>query len=364
MADLGNRNHLTQSTATEVQFQTSIGQLYDFVAQLACGAQPEALSLASDKITPTKGMVTVDTEASASTDNLTNILATNIGGKMLWLRTASAARVVTVKHNQSGSGKIILAGAADVVLDSPFMTLVLVYNTTTAQWEEVHRNFGLVLTASAKTTLKLQLAFGSAANADVGTGGSDLVTNDAMNAAIAAIAPALPSGVVLPYYGYTAPSGFIFPVGQEVSRTGATAGLYAIMGIQHGAGNGTTTFNLPDLRGRTLVGVDNMGGTAAGRVTASGSFNANSVGATGGAQAVALVVSNLPDHAHKPTRTQGYNNYSSSLGGLSRAGSGYDDAASHTGGVRNADGSVVAEGLGLAHLNMQPSITCNWIMKL
>ena len=68
-----------------------------------------------------------------------------------------------------------------------------------------------------------------------------------------------------------------------------------------GGGNGITTFNLPDLRGRVIAGRDNMGGTAASRLTTTYFANANAVGAAGGSQSQTLAQTNLP--AIAPTGT-------------------------------------------------------------
>lgn len=69
----------------------------------------------------------------------------------------------------------------------------------------------------------------------------------------------VPSGSILPFAGTTAPSGFILCDGSAVSRT-TYAGLFATIGTAYGAGNGTTTFNVPDFRGRFLRGVDGGAG--------------------------------------------------------------------------------------------------------
>jgi microcystin-dependent protein len=60
-----------------------------------------------------------------------------------------------------------------------------------------------------------------------------------------------------------------------------------------GVGDGSTTFNLPDMRGRNAVGRDDMGGTDAARIS-----TANRIGATAGAEANTLAVANLPAHNH------------------------------------------------------------------
>lgn len=61
-----------------------------------------------------------------------------------------------------------------------------------------------------------------------------------------AIAQLVPTGVILPYGGVTAPSGFLMCNGSEVSRT-TYANLFAVIGTRYGAGDGWTTFNLPKL---------------------------------------------------------------------------------------------------------------------
>jgi microcystin-dependent protein len=68
-----------------------------------------------------------------------------------------------------------------------------------------------------------------------------------------------PVGGVLAFAGSSAPTGYLLCDGSAVSRTTYSA-LFAVIGITHGQGNGTTTFNLPDYRGRFLRGVD--GGAA------------------------------------------------------------------------------------------------------
>lgn len=65
--------------------------------------------------------------------------------------------------------------------------------------------------------------------------------------------PVLPPGLIMPYAGGTAPPGYLICDGSAVSRT-TYATLFAAIGTAYGAGNGTTTFNLPDLQGRVPVG--------------------------------------------------------------------------------------------------------------
>ncbi len=81
------------------------------------------------------------------------------------------------------------------------------------------------------------------------------------------------TGEVVPFAGSTAPAGALFCYGQTVSRT-TYAGLFAAISTTYGAGDGSTTFNLPDLRGRVAAGKSDMGGSDAGNLSGGGALNA------------------------------------------------------------------------------------------
>src|SRR5262249_3703060 len=107
--------------------------------------------------------------------------------------------------------------------------------------------------------------------------------------------PAFPLGVALPYFGTTAPgSAFALRSGQAISRT-TYANLFALFGTAYGAGDGSSTFNIPDLRGYMLAGKDDMGGSAANRITNGGSgIIGTTLGATGGLETHTLTTAQLP----------------------------------------------------------------------
>jgi microcystin-dependent protein len=96
---------------------------------------------------------------------------------------------------------------------------------------------------------------------------------------------AVPVGVVNPFAGATAPAGWLLCSGQLVSRTTYPV-LFTTIGTTYGAGDGSTTFAIPDMRGRAVAGVDNMGGTTASRVTATSGITGTTLGATGGDERV------------------------------------------------------------------------------
>jgi microcystin-dependent protein len=112
----------------------------------------------------------------------------------------------------------------------------------------------------------------------------------------------VPTGAVMPFAGSTAPTGWLLCAGQAVSRT-TYAALFAVLGTTFGAGDGSTTFALPGMRGRAVFGVDNMGGGAANRLgagSAGGVTGTASLGATGGEQKHTLTIAECP---HIPIRT-------------------------------------------------------------
>jgi microcystin-dependent protein len=115
------------------------------------------------------------------------------------------------------------------------------------------------------------------------------VTNAVANAAV-------PAGTVVAFAGTTAPTGWALCDGSALNTTTYSA-LFAAIGTTYG-GSGST-FNLPDLRGRTVFGKDNMGGTAANRLTTSlGGLNGGTLGAFGGVQNKTLAATEIPAHSH------------------------------------------------------------------
>lgn len=86
-------------------------------------------------------------------------------------------------------------------------------------------------------------------------GSADGVVKDSDNLGGKAPQWWMPTGSVIPYAGKSAPDGWLLCDGAAVSRT-TYADLFAVIGTTFGSGDGSTTFNLPDLRGRVAVGVD------------------------------------------------------------------------------------------------------------
>jgi microcystin-dependent protein len=187
----------------------------------------------------------------------------------------------------------------------------------------------------------------------------------------------IPIGGMMPYTGSTPPnSNFAFPAGQALSRT-TYATLFALNGTTFGAGDGSTTFNIIDLRGRIPVPQDNMNGVAAGRITGASGINGSVLGAAGGAETVTLDVTMIPAHAHSATDVGHTHGFSSNdgAGSLVRhrvdggaGGTSFLDVGSITSTFTIAPASanitVGNNGGGLPHTNMPPAIIVPWILRV
>lgn len=90
-----------------------------------------------------------------------------------------------------------------------------------------------------------------------------------------------PAGIIMPFAGTVAPQGYLLCDGSAVDRT-TYATLFGVIGTTFGAGDGSTTFNLPDLGGRVPLGVSST----------------HLLGSTGGSETVTLTESELPAHVH------------------------------------------------------------------
>jgi hypothetical protein len=132
-------NYLSNAARTEGEQKVAIEDQLKGIKQIpGAGIADQALTISAGSVTPalgTSAILVIDTEASAATDDLTNIVLTNIDdGAMVWVRNANAARTVIVKHSAGGSGQISLMTGGDVALSDP-----------DRQWLLLKRNGSLLL---------------------------------------------------------------------------------------------------------------------------------------------------------------------------------------------------------------------------
>lgn len=196
----------------------------------------------------------------------------------------------------------------------------------------------------------------------------------------------IPVGAILPFAGYNPPPGWLLCGGQAVSRA-VYAALFAVIGGTYGGGDGGSTFNLPDYRGRVLIGRDDMAGPAANRITPGGSWiNGAQIGAAGGAEHVALNEAQMPYHRHEGnTAGGGWHRHGTGLARDSGIGPAYGDYAGAQPGqgwhvsmaqetigpqpATSTDGNHTHyletnfKGGNQPHMNVQPSIIVNYIIR-
>ena len=155
---------------------------------------------------------------------------------------------------------------------------------------------------------------------------------DANNKAV----PVMPVGCVIPFAGAAAPTGWLLCQGQAISRT-TYAQLFSVIGTTYGSGDGKTTFNLPDMRGRVAVGSD-----------------ANSIGTIAGSNAVAILAEQNGPHNHKV--------YNFNATGSITPCPPLEFNPAWTGFA--ADIYTATSGGGMPHENRQPSLYLNYIVKV
>ena len=154
-----------------------------------------------------------------------------------------------------------------------------------------------------------------------------------------------PTGAVLPYAVSAAPTGFLLCNGQAVSRSTYST-LFAVVSSLYGAGNGSSTFNVPDLRGRFLAGWD--AGTSVLTSVTAGMILGSSIANTGGVEAVTLSVAQIPSHNHTYT--------------IRATGNRGNDGPAAVWTSTSTDNTGSTGGSG-SHSNIPPAMIINFIIK-
>ena len=166
----------------------------------------------------------------------------------------------------------------------------------------------------------------------------------------------MPTGAIMPYAVTAAPSGYLLCNGAAVSRSTYSA-LFTVVSSLYGNGDGSSTFNVPDLRGRFMAGYN----AATSRLTSVSSDMVDGalIANTGGIQAVTITEAQLPSHTHDQGNLHFINGGDASQSGV------YAVHRSDPNGVSvMIQGSTGATGGGGTHSNIPPVITVNYIIKL
>ena len=171
----------------------------------------------------------------------------------------------------------------------------------------------------------------------VGTTDTQTLTNKTIDGNNNTLKHIIPAGSITMYGGSTAPTGYLLCDGSAVSRT-TYADLFTAIGTTYGTGDGSTTFNVPNVKGKVPVGRD------------SGDTSFDTLGETGGEKSHTLTVTEMPSHNHSLP-----NYYFTADGAYNVSGSN---------GTGTAGGAVTGyTGGGGAHNNLQPYIVFNYIIK-
>jgi microcystin-dependent protein len=209
----------------------------------------------------------------------------------------------------------------------------------------------------------------------------------------------VPTGIIVPWLATSAPSGWIMASGRTIgsASSGATeranadtANLYALLWasfsntelpIQDSTGAPTTRgasaandyaankrLPLPDARGRSVFGLDNVSNSGViGRITSAGSgINGQTIGATGGAQTITLISDNLPSHTHEITVSYPSQINPAIATDISNGGSTsvYIPNTPATNTPSSNTFTSTGTGSGTAINKMPPAIILPWIVKL
>ena len=180
--------------------------------------------------------------------------------------------------------------------------------------------------------------------------------------------PLVPAGAIMPFGGVEAPAGWLLCDGSEVNKTDYNELWLA---IQHNfkdaslvSDNGVARFTLPDFRGRFALGLDNMGGPSANRVT---DIAADAIGGNAGTETKSIDTDNLPEHEHDLEGASGTQFYGVRVG----AGEPVDDNAitlpiepglGGTQGIASSGGVKTDTTVGAPLDVMNPFLAVNYII--
>lgn len=149
-----------------------------------------------------------------------------------------------------------------------------------------------------------------------------------------------PIGAIIPYGGDVAPDDWLLCQGQAISRIDYSD-LFEVIGTTYGSGDGSTTFNIPNLKGKIAVGLD------------SNDTDFDTLGENGGEKTHKLTLAEMPYHAH----SFGYAGNIYAGNGPTGFWTGFDSPTSaYSKGTGYQGGSQ-------AHNNLQPYTVTNYIIK-
>jgi microcystin-dependent protein len=282
-------------------------------------------------------------------------------GKAIYYPTVGGtADVITI----TGASTAITASAAG----QTFQFIAAATNTTTATINVDSVGAKSITGAAAATLQAGQIASGAIVT----------ITYDGTQFQLTNTSPvAVAVGTIMAWPTSTVPNGWLECYGQAISRTTYSA-LFAAISTVYGVGDGSSTFNLPDMRGRSVFGEDDMGGSSADRLTGlTNGVNGDTLGATGGLESTTIAQANLPvaNLSHSlsvnTTLSNGTNVFRGSFNSTNIDQNEPDSSAIASSGVAAetlalasgaVSGTVALGGSGTAMNNLPPVIILKWII--
>lgn len=310
------------------------------------------------------------TSTSGAPDQARNvhfIFSGILTGNITVLWPQGLTRVFSVLNSTTGAFTLSLAanngsgGAAG--------TTQVITQTTSNQYVSDGINI------AARATAVTSAAPSGTASGDLsGTYPSPTVTSVHLAQPLSTASGGMPTGAVIPFAGTAAPTGWLIADGSAVNRA-TFAALFAVVSTFYGAGDGTTTFNLPDCRARFIAGGDAANATGRLNAATAQGISASTLGNTGGEQAHTLLSAEMPVHNHSITLGFSDPTHSHTIGfaqtGVGGGAGGLFAAQGATPIATNAvstgitfSPSIGNTGSGSAHNVVPPSIVLNYIVKI
>ena len=178
-----------------------------------------------------------------------------------------------------------------------------------------------------------------------------------MGGTFVASVPAVPVGSMQAFAGSSAPTGWLLCNGTTASRT-TYSNLYSVIGTTYGVGDGSTTFGLPDMRGRVPMGAgtgNQLNASGSGAITGGTGMTARTAGAFGGEETHLLTSAEMPAHTHSPNGQATFLTWDGGSLGMATGGGGVVPQ-----GSPNTTGST---GGGGRHAVVPPFVVLNYIIK-
>lgn len=348
---------------------TAIDAALGGVTNLNATASSGDITLTSTQYRPLQIIV-----GGTLTANVRYLIPANVGGQWTVTNNTSGAFTLRIASAAGGSDIILLSGTTTVSCDG----------TATGMRKSVSYmtvDTGGTGLSATPTNGQLLVGNGTGYTLSTLTAGSGVsITNGAGSITISTLTLLSP-GIVVPFAGSSAPTGWLICNGAAVNRS-VYADLFTIVGTTYGAGDGSTTFNLPNLVDRFGVGAGGLyalgatGGAASGTTSSAGSHN--HTGLTG---ATTLTTAQMPAHNHPTTVSDpghvhilggtglgsGSTGYSGTPGGAyptNSAVTGISVSTSNTGGGGSHDHSISTDGTHTHTVaTVPPYLALNYIIK-